>query len=163
MSLPRLFTVRAMVLGVVVLMAFVLVYPTLRVYLAQRVELEQLAAQVAAARDLNEELTADLDRWGDPAYVVAQARERLAFVMPGETAYRVADPETVPEVAADDPTRPAEGPARGRDTSTSPWYSTVWDSVRIAGEAEVVRTDELSEGAGENGTAPAGDGDTAAP
>lgn len=167
MRVPRLFTVRFMVLGVVSLLAFVLVFPTLRSYLAQRVELEQLQDQVTQARARKDDLEADLARWDDEKYVIAQARERLAFVLPGETAYRVRDPETVPEPVDEVLPEPGSGAVLG-DDSTQPWYSLVWDSVRIAGEATI--TPEGADGAGEapatgeNGDAPAGDGtETGAP
>lgn len=126
---PRMFTVRTMVFSLVVLLAFVLVYPTLSSFLQHRAEVDQLRAERDAAVGHNEDLEAELRRWDDPAYVMAQARERLSFVMPGETAFRVVDPETVPDVPrADD--GPAAGAAAG---STAPWYSTVWESVRLAG------------------------------
>lgn len=147
--IPRMFTVRALVLFVVLLLAFVLLFPTVRAHLAQRAENARLAAEVASARERTEDLAAQLERWDDPAYVVAQARERLAFVRPGETAYRVVDPETVP-----DPTAPAvpdagTGPTLVPAGSTSPWYTTIWESVRVAGEAEVAPA-----GDGSPGTAP---------
>ena len=81
--LPHMLTVRAMVLGLVLLLAFVLVYPTLHSFLEQRTQLAQLRAQVSAAQQHNADLQANLKRWDDPAYVKAQARERLNFVMPG--------------------------------------------------------------------------------
>jgi len=132
-----MFTVRAMVLFVVLLLAFVLLFPTVRAHLAQQAENRQLTQEVVAARERTEDLRAELDRWDDPAYVAAQARGRLAFVRPGETAYRVVDPEIVP-----DPTEPVvpeagTGPAVVPDGTTAPWYATIWESVRVAGEAEV--------------------------
>lgn len=119
-----------MVLGIVALLAFVLVYPTLHSYLAERAAVDALRAQVAAAQARNDDLAADLARWDDPAYVAAQARARLSFVMPGETAWRVVDPETVPGEEPDPATTPgvAEAPAL-------PWYATVWQSVQAADEA----------------------------
>ena len=129
---PRLLTVRAMVLGIVCLVAFVLVYPTLHSYLGERAEVDRLRADVAAAQARNDDLNADLARWDDPAYVAAQARERLSFVLPGEKAFRVVDPETVQDdgtvVAADPPT------GAGEIGSLQPWYLTVWDSVQSAGD-----------------------------
>lgn len=156
--LPRLFTVRAMVMFVVLSIAFVLVFPTLRQYLDQQVTLEQLRAEVAAAEQDNEDLEAELDRWSDPAYVEAQARERLAFVMPGERALRVADPEVVPEeTAGGDPAAPG---AVESDDPTRPWYAQLWDSVQVAGSAGTGPS-EGSAGTGttgDNGTAPDGTG-----
>jgi len=132
-----MFTVRTMVFSLVVLIAFVLVYPTLGSYLQNRAEVQQLRAERDAARTENADLEADLRRWDDDAYVIAQARERLSFVMPGETAFRVVDPETVPQTSGGD-----DGPVP--DTSergTRPWYTTVWESVQVAGDLDVTGDD----------------------
>jgi cell division protein FtsB len=153
--LPRLFTVRALVMFVVLSIAFVLVFPTLRQYLDQQVALEQLRAEVAQAEQQNEDLEAELDRWSDPAYVEAQARERLAFVMPGERALRVADPEVVPDETADDAAATTPTPVEP-DDPTRPWYAQIWDSVQVAGVAGTGSADP-STGTGttgENGTVP---------
>ncbi len=155
--MPRLFTVRAMVMLIVASIAFVLVFPTLRQYLDQQVQLEQLRAEVATAEQGNEDLQAELDRWSDPAYVEAQARERLAFVMPGERALRVSDPEIVPEDTATSGSA-ADGPAVETDP-TRPWYAQIWDSVQVAGVAGTgtgSTVDESAVPAGDNGTAPTG-------
>ena len=134
---PRSLTVRALVLSVVGLLAFVLLFPTVRAYLSQQRSNERLVQQVAQARQQNEDLTAELRRWNDPAYVAAQARERLAFVLPGETAFRVVDPQTVPGAQAAAAAAAADGPALVPDGTTSPWYATVWESIRVAGKADV--------------------------
>ncbi|WP_242448364.1 septum formation initiator family protein [Cellulomonas sp. WB94] len=150
--IPRLFTVRVMVMGVVTLLAFVLVFPTLRSYLQQREELRQLAAEVAVARAGNDDLTNRLKRWDDPAFVVAQARERLAFVLPGETAYRVQDPGSVADVPAATSSAAAaaaSGAALGAANTTEPWYQVIWGSVLVAGS-----TSNGDATSGENGPAP---------
>jgi cell division protein FtsB len=131
-----MFTVRAMVLAVVLLMAFVVLFPTVRESLAQRASLQSLRDQVAMSQTRNANLTAELARWKDPAYVAAQARERLAFVLPGETPFRVIDPETV--TALKTPTKVAaalHGPALPADGTTEPWYARIWTSVQLAGDA----------------------------
>lgn len=136
----RLLSVRALVLGVVVLTGFSLLLPTVRAYLGQQAELDALARELADAERTEEELAAELARWDDEAYVAAQARERLGYVMPGETAYRVVDPEVVPEAEpVVDGAEPGatDGPTLPLGSDVNPWYATVWDSVRIAGEAEV--------------------------
>jgi cell division protein FtsB len=155
LRIPRLFTVRVMVLGVVTLLAFVLVFPTLRSYLQQREQLRQLNAQVVAARTHNDDLTHDLARWDDPAYVVAQARERLAFVMPGETAYRVEDPQSVPDAPAG-PASGAGGTATGGAADTTqPWYQVIWSSVMVAGATSTSGATHPAAGAGGSTSAPA--------
>lgn len=124
-------TVRAVILIVVILVAFVVLAPTLRAYLAQQQQLRELNDTIAATQQRTDELAAAVQRWNDDSYVQAQARDRLGFVMPGETPYRVIDPETV---TGDDSASDIDS---GLVTMprTGPWYLTVWDSVQIAGEA----------------------------
>lgn len=161
LPVPRMFTVRAMVFTIVVLVAFVLVYPTLGSYLETRAEVEQLRAARDAARAENADLEADLRRWDDDAYVVAQARERLSFVMPGETAFRVVDPEVVPDTTAPDSSAVPLPP----DGSTRPWYATVWESVQVAGDLDVdgTRPQEPADGASTSPATDAGTGPGADP
>lgn len=132
-----MFSVRALVLFVVGLLAFVLLFPTVRAYLAQRADNAALVQHVAEARAQNDDLTAELKRWTDDAYVAAQARERLAFVLPGETAFRVVDPETVPDPTAPIVDATGSGPALVAAGTTTPWYATIWESVKVAGAADV--------------------------
>src|SRR5690606_12003445 len=120
--------------------AFSLVVPTVRSFLAQRAEVAELEHEVIAARDRDADLEAELARWGDDAYVAAQARERLAYVLPGEVAYRVVDPHVVDVTTpADEPVEP-ETPASGVLTPTAgqPWFASIWESVQIAGNSDVV-------------------------
>ena len=126
---------RALVLFVVGLLAFVLLFPTVRAYLAQESDNSRLAQQVAQARAQNDDLRSELGRWNDPAYVAAQARGRLAFVLPGETAFRVVDPQTVPDPAAPTVLAAERGPAVVKNGAAVPWYASVWESVRVAGQA----------------------------
>lgn len=117
---------RWVVLALVLLaLAIALIYP-LRQYLAQRDEIDALRESTRKQQIETERMRADLERWNDPAYVRQQARERLHFVFPGDTAYLV-----VPPVG--DPGNPAPPtPARA---GPPPWYGDVWDSVREADKA----------------------------
>lgn len=130
----RIFTVRSAVLVLVALMAFVLVTPTVVPFLKQRDELRALREKVEETRAQNDELMNELDRWEDDKYVIAQARERLTFVFPGETPYRVIDPESVVEQTDPETGEVVEDGAvtSGLDVD-QPWYSTVWDTVQVAG------------------------------
>ena len=59
--------------------------------------------------------------------------------MPGETAFRVVDPQTVPDTA---PNAPKTGASDGSGAvgSTQPWYLDVWQSVRAAGASAAPTT-----------------------
>jgi cell division protein FtsB len=117
-------TSRAAVLALVVgVLAVSYAYP-LRAWYDQhtrRGALEQESAELSASID---ELETQLQLWDDPAFVRAQARERLNFVMPAETGYVVVD-----ESGSAKPVTTAEGiPV----TAGGPWYSRLWASLEAA-------------------------------
>ena len=120
-------TGRAAMLAVVIcLLAISLAYP-FREYLAQRGDIGEYRARVAEQQQRVGDLEKARTRWQDRAYVEAQARERLRYVMPGETAYVVleADKVRAPDGVPD--RTPAEA-------ARSPWFSDLWRSVEAAGK-----------------------------
>jgi hypothetical protein len=60
--------------------------------------------------------------------VKAQARERLNFVLPGETGFVLLD-DGEQAVGSD----PRPGPA-GEQGARQAWFGELWQSVRVAGE-----------------------------
>lgn len=119
-------TGRAAVLAVVVCMlAISLAYP-LREYLAQRGDIGEYRSKVAQQRDRVAALEEARERWQDPAYVEAQARQRLRYVMPGETAYVVLEADEAPAPDGVIVKEPAEA-------ERSPWFADLWGSVEAAG------------------------------
>lgn len=122
---------RTLVLFLVILVAFIVLAPTLRAFVGQAEQQRSLTAQIEATEERNTELQRTIDRWEDPAYIQAQARERLGFVFPGETAYRVVDPETVTGEEVESEAN-EDGP--GMVPQVGPWYLTVADSLQVAGE-----------------------------
>jgi cell division protein FtsB len=75
-------------LGLVVLAAFVLV-PTLGTYLDQQQRIAALEEAVEVSAQDVAALERERDRWGDPAFIMTQARERLYYVKPGEVVYLI--------------------------------------------------------------------------
>ena len=120
-------TGRAAVLVLVLAALVVSAALPLRELIAQGGEIDELRADQSQAQARVAVLEAEKDRLGDPAYVAAEARRRLHFVLPGETSYVLILPSPSPgEEAAKD--------APGVD---APWYSQVWGSVQAA-DAEPV-------------------------
>lgn len=100
-------------------------YPV-RTYLEQRAEMDALRNSQAAQREHIDELETERARWEDPAYVKAQARERLLLVEPGE--------ELV--IIIDDPGGAGDDDGAGRDSgSKEPWFDDLADSFREADQA----------------------------
>lgn len=84
-------TRRAVILGLAVI-ALVLSYGgSLQIYFNQQHQIAVADQEIRERKAEIADLQSQLARWDDPAYVKAQARERLGWVMPGETGYRVVD------------------------------------------------------------------------
>jgi cell division protein FtsB len=120
---------RAAVFGGVMVVLAVLLAPALRSYVAQQQQIAALAQHVADQRATVADLEQQRAAWNDPAYVKAQARSRLKFVMPGERAYNVIDAPPPKEAKPASPVPAASAEAK-RDR---PWFGDLWRSVEIAG------------------------------
>lgn len=125
-----------MVLALAVLMAFIILTPTLRAYLSQAEQQRELAQRIESTQDRVDALEIAKQQWQDPDFVKAQARQRLNYIMPGETVYRVLDPETITGDITDSEfsSDPAD-PGVVEILQEGPWYVTIWESVNIAGVA----------------------------
>ncbi|HHW50373.1 MAG TPA: septum formation initiator family protein [Pseudoclavibacter sp.] len=65
--------------------------PGLRTLVEQRAQIAALEAQVASQQAEVDSLQEQKDRWEDPAYIKAQTRQRLFFVVPGEKTFVIVD------------------------------------------------------------------------
>jgi cell division protein FtsB len=111
---------RAAVLAIVVCaLALTLAVP-LRTYLSQRQQLADTVAQREQLRGEVAQLEQHRAELNDPAYVQAQARQRLRYVKPGQTPYQVQLP------GAGQSNGPAQQPGVPSDQA---WYSALWASV----------------------------------
>ena len=119
----RSFSGRSIALLVVALVAAILVAPTLRVFLNQQAELTGVVVEIEEQRELQGDLTAQIKRWEDPAYVQQQARDRLNLVMPGEKKYMVIGGEAA---LPDDEEIVSDPSSVNPDM---PWADGLWDSV----------------------------------
>lgn len=110
-------TTRVALLGVVlVALALTLLYP-LRLYLAQRGQVNKMTAANQAEQQQVESLRKSVSKYDDPNWVRDQARLRLHYAAPGEHIYVV--PQTTPPSPSTSPT------AAPSATSTGSWLSQV--------------------------------------
>ncbi|MGB3771237.1 MAG: septum formation initiator family protein [Rhodococcus sp. (in: high G+C Gram-positive bacteria)] len=113
-------TGKAVVLAVVVCaLALTLAVP-LRTYISQRSDAAEVAAERVVLEERVRELQIRKDQTDDPAYITAQARERLGYVMPGETPYQVQLPGA--RSRSDIENEPPPPPP-------GPWYSDLWSTA----------------------------------
>lgn len=121
------FSAFSLVMMGAVVLAVVILAPSLQGYLAQRQQIadqqkavDQLSAQVDALKEQRA-------RWNDPSYIRAQARDRLYYVMPGEVSYLVIDDR--PPAAAKDSTPVS---SKLQKTRTD-WVGSLFGSLMGAG------------------------------
>jgi len=112
--------------GLLVL-AVVVLAPSLRTLVEQQQQIAALQRAVDAATQQVGDANAELDRWSDPAYIEAQARQRLMFVYPGETSYMV--------TAANTAKKSDDAPAITRDLQSTriDWLSGLLAATYEAG------------------------------
>lgn len=118
------------IIGFAALAALIVVTP-LRSFIAQQEQIRSLSAELESREEHISELEQSIALWNDPDYVRAQARDRLGYVMPGETLYVVSG-------GADDPAKAAQEKidrANNARRAITPFYVTMWDSISIAGKA----------------------------
>jgi cell division protein FtsB len=120
-------TGRAAILALVLAALIVSYASSLRAWSEQQARLADLRAEASDRDQRVADLEQELDRWQDPAYVEAQARQRFGWVMPGEVGYVVVD--------EDDPAPrgPSSGVAGGAAGRQPVWWRDLWGSVERAG------------------------------
>jgi cell division protein FtsB len=124
---PR-FTARAAVLVLVLAVLVVSYASSLRAYFQQRHQIQSLQDNIRSSQEHITALQREKKRWGDDAYVIAQARARFAFGFPGEIGYQVLDVDGKPLDHVDsltDPTRTGDGRPE--------WWQTTLTSIDTAG------------------------------
>ena len=121
-------TARAVALTVVLLILTISYATSLRIYFSQAHEIAATKAEIAQRQQRIRDLQGDLARWDDKAYVRTQARERLGWVVPGETGYTVVGADGKPlgggaQISAE---------AAAQQQPQNSWWSKLWGSVEAA-------------------------------
>lgn len=129
-------TARAIALAVVALILTISYATSLRIYFSQAHEISATKAEIAERQQRIRDLQGELARWDDEAYVRTQARERLGWVVPGETGYTVVDADGNPLGGGAKITAEAAPEQRPQDS----WWSKLWGSVEAADRPAPVKT-----------------------
>lgn len=116
-----------LVLVGIVVAGVVVLAPTIALLLEQRSDIAAAEAQVAAQEANVESLQEEVARWDDPAYIEAQARDRLFYVHPGETSFVLLDDRSTIEAAS------AAVPPATLEEPDRDWASTAASSFVVAG------------------------------
>ena len=131
---------QAIALAVLAVVAIFSIAPELQIWYTQQVQIADLKRENEATRNSLTQMKDDLKRWDDPAYVRAQARNRLFYVMPGEISFLVMDADKVN--ASDSSGTVGDALARARNSSAvtkkisttkSNWTTNLVETVVRAG------------------------------
>lgn len=128
---PR-FTGRAAILVLVLAVLVVSYASSMRAYLEQRHHIESLEQSIAQSQAHIEQMKRERERWQDPAYVRAKARERFGWVLPGQIGFQIIDENGKPlghDDALSDPETTVE-------EDRPLWWQSAWASVEAAGHPE---------------------------
>ncbi|MBP2450473.1 FtsB family cell division protein [Mycolicibacterium lutetiense] len=116
---------RAAILAAVVCVLTLTIAGPVRTYFAQRTEMKQLKASEEQLRAKIGDLEQQKVKLADPVFIAAQARERLGFVMPGDTPYQVQLPQGA--VVSGEP---GEAVLPGSTVPAGqPWYTSLWHTI----------------------------------
>ncbi|HEX4444870.1 MAG TPA: septum formation initiator family protein [Galbitalea sp.] len=118
------FTVMMLIL---LILAVVVLAPSLKLLIEQRNQIAALQHSVAEQKKHVTSLKGQVARWDDPAYIEAQARNRLLFVFPGEYSYLV-----IPEAGTTDVTNSAPI-SKHIQTTQIDWVRALTSSLLNAG------------------------------
>lgn len=124
----------SIIMVLLLVMGVLIVAPGIATLIDQRRQIAQLEESVQQHSETVEQVEAARDRWKDPAYIRAQARNRLFFVMPGETQLSVIDDIVISEVEQ-------RTTSNELATVNHDWLKSLAGSVLTAGTT----TDELNE------------------
>jgi hypothetical protein len=112
------------VLVVAVASVMVAVALPFKVWLGQRGQIASLTAQTRQAESHLHHLSAQANKWQDPAYVESEAQNRLHYALPGhDKQIRLGGKAQQGSMTA----------AHGTAGAGGPWYSVFWRSVQVAG------------------------------
>lgn len=107
--------------GLVVAVAMLTNVVPFRQIVAQQEAVRRSQSHLAQLQEENRQLEQQVEALHTPQEVERLARQQLGYVMPGEVAFVVVEPETVPiPLAEAAPTEPAAPVER-------PWYQALWD------------------------------------
>ena len=80
---------------VMVIIGGIILSPQVKTWVEQRQTIADLQSQLQKEKDSLKQMQVLRNRWNDPAFVRAQARNRLFYVMPGEVSYIIMDADKV--------------------------------------------------------------------
>jgi cell division protein FtsB len=104
--------------------------------ISQNFRITNLQSELQDYKTVIVDLQTEKDRWKDPAYVKAQVRQRIQYVMPNEVGYIVLESE---DVGA------AINYKLGSPIPPDPWFRVILESLQTAGETANLTTEEIND------------------
>lgn len=122
------FSLFSFVMVGVVIFGFVILAPIAHRLVMQNIAVHEKQTKINQIAHEIEALTAERKRWEDPIFVQAQARERLYYVLPGETHLFVID-----DRSPSDPVQQTDAPSEVAQQIEKDWKEKIFQSFMGAG------------------------------
>nr|WP_255520420.1 septum formation initiator family protein [Corynebacterium marambiense] len=119
----RFSALQVAILIIVLILVLVMLAVPVRNYFQQRAEIARISASIAERTERRDAFIDEIEKYRSEAYIREQARQRLGVIEPGETPFRIIDPEITTSTA----TTGAEEDAT--PTVSDPWWEVLWNSV----------------------------------
>jgi len=130
---PQLTGRRVIITAMVLFMAVLLASP-LQSYLSRRSSVADSQRQQQQLQQHVKQLQQETAQWQDPAYVARQARDRLGYILPGDTLYTVLNADGTPKPESAPAGSGSDGVAKSGHTPS--WNANLWSSVEVAGKSK---------------------------
>lgn len=147
-------TTRAIALVVVLLVLVISYASSLRIYFSQAHEISATRVEIADHQRQISQLQGELAQWDNPDHVRTEARQRLGWVVPGETGYQVVGSDGEP-LGGGAAIQGESGPA---DAPQDAWWAKLWGSVEAADQPAPVKKKKVDSGPITDKTKPKGSG-----
>jgi len=121
----------SLVMMVMLVLAVVVLAPSLRTYAEQRQQIAALNATVSEQQAQVDDMKSERERWNDRTFVTTQARDRLFYVQPGDISFLVINDLPVPVAGTEEPVAVS---TNIQDTKID-WLGSLFASAMTAGLA----------------------------
>jgi cell division protein FtsL len=119
---------------VILILGVVVVAPSLRLLIEQQQQISQLQQAVKDQQSAVNHLKGEVARWSDPAYIEAEARDRLLYVYPGEYSYLVINDGSTSTTSDGAPI------SKSIQTTKVDWAKSLLGSILTAGLTDATAT-----------------------
>ncbi|MDR1033655.1 MAG: septum formation initiator family protein [Bifidobacteriaceae bacterium] len=146
--------IRALIYVLTLILCIFILNAPFHNYLTSREELNVAETEYTQIKSQYDTLQGELKQWDNKNYIITKARERLGYIMPGETLIRVVTPKEKVEAKQQKVSeKNAETPI---NVKIKPWYEKLAETITAADNATKIKEADAKKKADEKKAADEG-------